>query len=130
MIGEYVYDGEGGRHRAFYSPTRDVQFKDVHFKAGERILVEQSYKFSTHEANQLWKASGLDEVRLWSASSEAYSKCLFDLVTFASTRREHTTNNGPKIEPLIMFIGQEKVDRMTISLWAMWGFLVCVWFVV
>jgi hypothetical protein len=78
VIGEYVYDGEGGRHQAFYSPTRDVQFKDVHFKAGERIQVEQSLKYSAEEANLLWKASELNEVGRWSASSESYSKCSLD----------------------------------------------------
>lgn len=72
VIGEYVYDDEGGRHQAFYSPKKDVHYKDVHFKAGERVQVEQSLKYSAEEANQLWKDSGLNEVALWSASSEAY----------------------------------------------------------
>ena len=87
MIGEYVYDNEGGRHQAFYSPTRDVQFKDVYFEAGERVQVEQSLKYSRKDANQLWEVSGLMEVGLWSASSEAYSMCLFDLFKFAFSRR-------------------------------------------
>lgn len=73
MIGEYVYDGEGGRHQAFYAPIKDVHYKDIHFKAGERVQVEQSLKYSAEETEQLWRASGLGEVGRWSASSEAYS---------------------------------------------------------
>jgi len=75
VIGEYVYDSEGGRHQAFYLPIRDVHFKDVHFKAGERIQVEQSLKYTHEEAQTLWKAAGLNEIRRWSASSEQYSQC-------------------------------------------------------
>jgi hypothetical protein len=74
VIGEYAYDDEGGRHQAFYSPIRDIRFKDIHFKAGERIQVERSLKYSAVETAQLWKMSGLNEAGRWSASSEAYSK--------------------------------------------------------
>jgi hypothetical protein len=76
VIGEYVYDGEGGRHQAFYTPIRDLHYKDIHFRAGERIQVERSLKYATAETAQLWKMSGLNEAGRWSASSEAYSKCL------------------------------------------------------
>lgn len=76
MIGEYVYDLTGGRHQAFYSPTKDVHYKDVYIKAGERVQVEQSLKYSPEEAQGLWKTSGLVEMARWSASSEAYSKWL------------------------------------------------------
>ncbi len=74
VIGEYVYDCEGGRHQAFYSPLRDIRYQDIHFKAGERVQVEQSLKFSAEDAAQLWKDSDLSEVGRWSASSDAYSK--------------------------------------------------------
>lgn len=73
VIGEYVYDGEGGRHQAFYAPVKDVYYKDIHFKAGERVQIEQSLKYSAEETAQLWRASELNEVARWSASSEAYS---------------------------------------------------------
>jgi uncharacterized SAM-dependent methyltransferase len=74
VIGEYVYDGEGGRHQAFYSPIRDIRYRDIFVKAGERIQVEQSLKFSAENASELWEMSGLKEVSQWSASSEAYSE--------------------------------------------------------
>lgn len=73
VIGEYIYDCEGGRHQAFYSPSRNVQFKDVCFKAGERVQVEQSLKYSSQDAAQLWDAVGLKEIGRWSASSDAYN---------------------------------------------------------
>jgi len=74
VIGEYVYDGEGGRHQAFYAPKRDVLFDDVILKAEERVQIEQSLKYSPEAATQLWSDAGLQEVRRWKASSEAYSK--------------------------------------------------------
>lgn len=77
VIGEYVYDDQGGRHQAFYSPLRDIDYKNFHFKAGERIQVEQSLKYSTEEANQLWNFAGLSHVKQWSASSDSYSTYLF-----------------------------------------------------
>jgi L-histidine Nalpha-methyltransferase / hercynylcysteine S-oxide synthase len=74
VIGEYVYDSEGGRHQAFYSPTRDVRIQDIQVKAGERVQVEQSLKYSSEDAQHLWEMSGMNEVKKWSATSEAYSK--------------------------------------------------------
>ena len=74
VIGEYAYDAEGGRHQAFYSPIRNIEYEDIQFKAGERIQVEQSLKFSTEESLQLWERSGLNEVTRWSAKSDKYSK--------------------------------------------------------
>jgi len=81
VIGEYVYDSEGGRHQAFYSPVRDLWYRDIHFKAGERIQVEQSLKYSSEDASHLWEAASLNEVKRWSASSDDYGKypCCFFL---------------------------------------------------
>jgi len=86
VIGEYVYDADGGRHQAFYAPTKDVHFKDIHIKAGERVQVEQSLKYSSQGAEQLWKSSGLKELSRWSASSDAYSK-LFYFINPQKTER-------------------------------------------
>ncbi len=69
-----MYDEEGGRHRAFYSPIQDVDYKDIHFRAGERIHIENSFKYSPEEARQLWERSGLDKIAEWSASFDAYGK--------------------------------------------------------
>lgn len=77
VIGEYVYDEEGGRHQAFYAPTRDLHLLGIDFKAGERVQVEQSLKYSKDEAQQLWKDSGLEEVDRWSALHDSYSEYFF-----------------------------------------------------
>jgi uncharacterized SAM-dependent methyltransferase len=77
VIGEYVFDHEGGRHQAFYVPKTDVKYKNILLKAGERIQVEESLKYSLKESTHLWEMSGLKEVAHWTASSDNYSKYLF-----------------------------------------------------
>lgn len=74
VIGEYVYDAEGGRHQAFYAPVRDIEVLGVKIRAGERVQVEQSLKYSSEEAQRLWSTSGLEEISKWSASRDSYSK--------------------------------------------------------
>lgn len=46
-VGEY--DSEGGRHRAFVVPTRDLQIEGVSLKRGERVRIEESYKYSREQ---------------------------------------------------------------------------------
>lgn len=74
VIGEYVYDMQGGRHQAFYSPTRDIVIKDVLVKAGERVKIEVSLKYSQEETAKLVKDAGMTEAQKWSASTDEYSK--------------------------------------------------------
>ncbi|TVY30182.1 Ergothioneine biosynthesis protein [Lachnellula hyalina] len=100
VIGEYVYDGEGGRHQAFYSPKRDVVFNDVTFKAEERIQVEQSLKYPPEAATQLWSDAGLQEVRRWKASSEDYSLHLLskERMAFNSDAKVYAASSVPTFE--------------------------------
>ncbi|KAI0445910.1 DUF323 domain protein [Xylaria telfairii] len=72
VIGEYVYDGEGGRHRAFYSPVRDIVVMGEAIKAHERIQVEQSFKYSKEACDSLWKSAGVLETGRWMADDEDY----------------------------------------------------------
>lgn len=74
VIGEYVYDIDGGRHQAFYSPKKDIECFGICIKEGERVQVEQSLKYSEEESRVLWEFAGLKEIGKWSASGEAYSK--------------------------------------------------------
>lgn len=76
VIGEYVYDGQGGRHQAFYAPLKDLTVLGVSIREGEKVKVEQSLKYSAEESAALWQDAGLKEVRSWPCSTEAYSKCL------------------------------------------------------
>ncbi|KAF3767773.1 hypothetical protein M406DRAFT_288979 [Cryphonectria parasitica EP155] len=70
VIGEYVYDDEGGRHQAFYAPVRDVVVLGETIKAQERIQVEQSLKYSQLAATKLWNTASLEEVDSWMLGQE------------------------------------------------------------
>lgn len=74
MIGEYVFDAQGGRHQAFYTPIRDLHIQGQLVRAGERVQVEQSLKYSPAEAASLWADAGLTEVGKWSRDAE-YGEC-------------------------------------------------------
>lgn len=57
VVGEY--DVEAGRHQAFYRPTRDVEVEGSLIKAGERIRIEESCKYSATQSTKLWRAAGM-----------------------------------------------------------------------
>ncbi|KAK4466152.1 hypothetical protein QBC42DRAFT_89948 [Cladorrhinum samala] len=70
VIGEYVYDAEGGRHQAFYAPYRDTTVLGELVRPHERIQVEESLKWSPEETQKLWKAAGLAEIGKWMRGNE------------------------------------------------------------
>ena len=72
VIGEYVYDAEGGRHQAFYAPKRDTVIMGETIKPHERIQVEQSLKFSLDECQSMWSDAGLKEVGSWMNEDDDY----------------------------------------------------------
>lgn len=57
VIGEY--DEIAGRHQAFYSPVEDVMVEGTPIMAGEKIRIEESYKYSLVQSNELWQRAGL-----------------------------------------------------------------------
>lgn len=63
VIGEY--DVKAGRHHAFVSPLRDVVIDGVSISKGERIRIEESYKYSSDEIERLWKDAKLAENSTW-----------------------------------------------------------------
>jgi uncharacterized SAM-dependent methyltransferase len=65
VIGEYVYDSQGGRHQAFYAPIRETTVQGELIRPHERIQVEQSLKYSPAEAQVLWQRAGVAEIRQW-----------------------------------------------------------------
>ncbi|KAF2179994.1 hypothetical protein K469DRAFT_593538 [Zopfia rhizophila CBS 207.26] len=69
-IGEY--DIEAGRHHAFVSPLKDVVIDGVPIPEGERIRIEESYKYSQEEIGRLWKQTGLVENTAWNNSKGDY----------------------------------------------------------
>ncbi|KAK9441665.1 DUF323 domain protein [Metarhizium brunneum] len=70
VIGEYVYDDEGGRHQAFLSPLQEVNVLGSIIKPNERIQIEQSLKYSKIGAENLWKHAGLREIGIWTRGNE------------------------------------------------------------
>ena len=74
-IGEY--DKEAGRHHAFVAPRKDVVVDGVQIKQGERIRIEESYKYSREEAKELWELAKLAENVVWANSKGDYGKHMF-----------------------------------------------------
>ena len=76
-----MYDGQGGRHQAFYSPKRDMVVLGEVVKAHERIQVEQSFKYSQEDCDALWKSAGVLEADKWMTGDKTYGKLLHTPMT-------------------------------------------------
>lgn len=74
VIGEYVYDDEGGRHQAFYSPLRDTAVLGETVRAQERVQVEQSLKYSKAGCSNLWRSAGMIEADRWMTDDDDYGE--------------------------------------------------------
>ena len=70
VIGQY--DEEAGRHQAFISPVKDVLFEDITIGAGEMIRVEESYKYSLLQIQELWHRAGLVPLAKYGDYSNQY----------------------------------------------------------
>ena len=68
------YDEKDGRHQAFVSPKKDVTIEGVHVRAGERIRIEESYKYSPAQAEELWRASDVIDGASWTNDTGSYSE--------------------------------------------------------
>lgn len=79
------YDEHDGRHQAYVSPKKDMKLvlsEDVHVSlhAGEKIRIEESYKYSPAQAQELWQASNVIEGASWTNHAGSYSKfCLHNI---------------------------------------------------
>jgi len=69
-IGEY--DEQGGRHRAFVAPKNDLTIEGVALKKGEKVRIEESYKYSQDQAEELWRMADVIEVSAWSNDAGNY----------------------------------------------------------
>ncbi|EJT79063.1 hypothetical protein GGTG_04152 [Gaeumannomyces tritici R3-111a-1] len=70
VIGEYVYDDQGGRHQAWYTPIRDTWAMGQLVPVGERVFVERSVKFTPSDREKLWRDSGVAEAGRWAHGTE------------------------------------------------------------
>ena len=75
------YDEAAGRHQAFYSPVRDVKVEGSLIRVGEKIRVEESYKYSLPQSNELWQRAGLMVQARFGNRINQYRKLPFQLVT-------------------------------------------------
>lgn len=94
VIGEYVFDGEGGRHQAFYAPVRDTVVMGDLIRPYDRIQVEQSLKYSPEEAQKLWKLAGMVETGQW-RHIEEYGKSGYTRACLPLGLRKRTHFHGP-----------------------------------
>lgn len=72
VIGEY--DEIAGRHHAFVAPLKDVIIENVNVLKGERIRIEESYKYSRDEILELWEGARFAENTIWSNERGDYGK--------------------------------------------------------
>ena len=75
VIGEY--DEAAGRHQAFISPVRDVMIEGTLIKAGEKIRVEESHKYSLSQSNELWQHAGLTTQAIFGDRTNKYRKSAY-----------------------------------------------------
>lgn len=69
-----TYDEVADRHRAFYVPATDTAADGVWVKAGEKILFEESYKYSRLQSTELWQSSGFVAREVFGNSIDNYRK--------------------------------------------------------
>ncbi len=93
VIGEY--DGDAGRHQAFYSPVRDVVVEGLSIKAGEKVKFEESYKYSLLQSSELWQRAGLVPQAIFGNKFNDYRKCALCSLYMSRKSVQHPTNSSP-----------------------------------
>ncbi|KAF2020110.1 hypothetical protein BU24DRAFT_341702 [Aaosphaeria arxii CBS 175.79] len=98
VIGEY--DQKAGRHHAFVSPKKNIVIDDVLLKQGERIRIEESYKFSKEELVQLWDQAAMVENTAWMNARGDYGLHLISKpqVCFPSGPADYATRPVPSMQ--------------------------------
>lgn len=72
IVGEYK-DIEG-RHEAFIVPRQDIVIEGATCRSGEKIRIEEAYKYSDEEASRLWEGAGLQEKHIFRNGRTEYGK--------------------------------------------------------
>ncbi|KAL8964816.1 MAG: hypothetical protein Q9183_004202, partial [Haloplaca sp. 2 TL-2023] len=98
VIGEY--DEVAGRHQAFYSPIKDVVIDGMFIEAGTRIRVEESYKYSIAQSDELWYRAGLVKQACFGNSTNDYHLHLLERHTlgFPLKSIEYAAQPIPNLE--------------------------------
>lgn len=92
VIGEY--DEQAGRHHAFVLPRKDVVIDGVRIPQGERVRIEESYKYSRDEILELWEGARLAGNTVWSNSNGDYGETPFP----HSRVKAHKCRPSPRLQ--------------------------------
>lgn len=84
--GEYIFDDQGRRHQAFYYPVRETTALGAVVRPHERVQIEQSLKYSPHEAKKLWHSAGMAEIARWQAKEHGQCTMSFFSCSTSATR--------------------------------------------
>ncbi|EME78671.1 uncharacterized protein MYCFIDRAFT_56905 [Pseudocercospora fijiensis CIRAD86] len=67
------YDQECERHRAFVVPVRDTEVLGYCINEGEKVRIEESYKYNMAQSSHLWSQAGVIEAATWSNQTQDYA---------------------------------------------------------
>ncbi|KAF2219107.1 C-type lectin protein [Elsinoe ampelina] len=97
VIGEY--DTRAGRHHAFVSPKKDVIVEGAQIRAGERVRIEESYKYDFDQSEELFQAAGMNEGTRWTNDDGDYALYLINKppVQFPSHPEQYAAHPVPTI---------------------------------
>ncbi|KIW01917.1 dimethylhistidine N-methyltransferase [Verruconis gallopava] len=97
VIGEY--DEVNGKHHAFVSPVQDMNIDGILIKAGERIRIEESFKYDLIDRSRLWEGAGLIEGASWTNAEANYGLHMAykPKVQFSSKPEEYAASAVPTL---------------------------------
>ena len=81
------YDRQGSRHRAYVVPKEDVIVEGVTIRKGEKVRIEESYKYPGDKAVRLWSEASAKcggdviEGAFYANEEGSYCKCAYSLIT-------------------------------------------------
>jgi EasF-like predicted methyltransferase len=92
-----IYNAVLGRHEAYYRCLKDYSltlgsFPTLHFKQGELINIEYSYKYSKAEVDQLVHDAHFYHVDQWTDAQSYYDLHLFQKTPFHFNRSKQETS--------------------------------------
>ncbi|EME40669.1 hypothetical protein DOTSEDRAFT_74272 [Dothistroma septosporum NZE10] len=97
-VGEY--DQVGERHRAYVVPRRDVEVEGILCKKGERINIEESYKYNQEQAIHLFREASVQEVTYWTNETHSYGLHLLQRASrmFATKPEQYASRPVPSLD--------------------------------
>jgi len=69
-----TYNDAEGKHEAFITPLQDVVVEGVTCHKGEKIRIEEAYKYNNEEASTLWQCAGMTEKHKWTNGQIDYGE--------------------------------------------------------